>query len=546
MTEQASIHLIWLHNRQSPPNWPLGDVYTVQPTPVGVTAAVDELLVNSRDTDYCLFWEATLGVPDQVITQRTVKLPGDCWHAGLKLGTQGFPGLIDFVDPVWPLNRDPDKEIVATSWRMSLMACLVKVEVLEKLGGPDARFETLTACSLECGHRWLRNGVLMRHVPDLVNAEAVVEPSSLVDEFLFVRLRYGRMWHRWAFFRSVVTQHNFKNRYMAFNKTRTQEPWQRISNLHQLDGTEHVQPATVSVLIPTLDRYPHLFNLLEQVGKQTVSPLEIIVIDQTSHDNRKFDWPDRFPDLPLNVIWLDQAGQCSSRNTGLANANGDYILFLDDDDEIPSDLIATHLQFINEFQADASCGIAEEVGAGALPQEFRFIRNSDGFPTNNTMLRRVALADSGLFDLAYERGERADGDLGMRLYLSGKYNLLNPDASVLHLHAPRGGLRQHKARMITRGGSRVSIRQRQLLAATEAYLWLRYFSERQVNEALLIRTLATLRGAGKRWQKIARFVLMFLYLPITWQQNRKRLQVGKILKETYPKIPELNLAEEVL
>lgn len=85
------------------------------------------------------------------------------------------------------------------------------------------------------------------------------------------------------------------------------------------------------------------------------------------------------------------------------------------------------------------------------------------FPTNNSLLRLESLRRSGLFDLAYEKGERANHDLGMRLYLSGAKLLLNPAAAVVHLRAPRGGLRQHKARVVTRSSSRSSVWQRQFL-----------------------------------------------------------------------------------
>ncbi len=165
------------------------------------------------------------------------------------------------------------------------------------------------------------------------------------------------------------------------------------------------------------------------------------------------------------------------------------------------------------------------------------MRDSDVFPTNNALLRTAALADSGLFDLAYERGERADGDLGMRLYLAGKTLGLNPGASVVHLHAPRGGLRQHRARAVTRGGSRASLGQRHLLAPTEGYYWSRYFTPVQVHEALLIRTVGTLRGEGSGPRRLARALWLALRLPDTWRQNKGRLAEGRALLARFPSIP---------
>jgi hypothetical protein len=195
---------------------------------------------------------------------------------------------------------------------------------------------------------------------------------------------------------------------------------------------------------------------------------------------------------------------------------------------------------MQQYQVDASCGVAPEVGAGALPAAFTYARDSDVFPTNNSLLRRESLCGSGLFDLAYEKGERADGDLGMRLYLAGQLLVLNPNASVVHLHAPRGGLRQHGARAVTRSASRSSLWQRHLLAPTEGYLWLRYFTRRQVREAVLIRSVSTLRGEGGRGRHLLRALVMALLLPNTLRQNRARLRQGEEMLGRYPQIPTLH------
>ena len=278
---------------------------------------------------------------------------------------------------------------------------------------------------------------------------------------------------------------------------------------------------------------------MAQLEEQTIPPLEIIVIDQTDPARRQKTWPQQFSHLPLKVIWQRSPGQCTSRNAGLQIARGDNILFLDDDDEVEPDLIAKHLAFMQAHQADASCGVAVEAGAGKLPPDFTYTRASDVFPTNNSLLKRRALADSGLFDLAYEHGPRADGDLGMRLYLAGKQLILNPAASVFHHHAPQGGLRAHKARKITRASSRSSLHQRHLLSPTEGYLWSRYFQPQQVHEALLIRTLSTLQGQGSRGRRLLRLMLMLFYLPFTWLQNKRRLSQGQAALLTYPMIPTL-------
>lgn len=538
------IDLYWIETVPDPPPppWSLGRVFPVGDRPRDIAGA---LSVREPGAECVLLWDAALGPPDEANVSAVAAMPGDVWHAGLALGMAGLPHTIDFVDPVWRFNRDPDPHVVATSWRLSLRACLARSVVLERLGGPDPHFETLAAASLEMGHRWIYAGALMRHVSGLIpSGDRATEPPSLplADEIRFLRLRYGRMWTAWACWRRWRRGGDLVETIRAYRRPQLPGVSMPSRFVHDPDptppspGLDRNAPA-VSILIPTLDRYPHLFNLLAQLREQTIPPLEIIVVDQTQGDDRDPDWPKAFADLPLRVLWRDHAGQCSSRNAGLEVARGDAILFLDDDDVIEPDLIARHLSLMGRLNIDASCGVAEETGMGALPPSFRLIRESDVFPTNNTLLKSAALRASGLFDLAYDKGERADHDLGMRLYLSGAHLVLNPAAAVFHLHAPRGGLRQHKARVITRSSSRATIWRRQLLAPTEGYLWCRYYTPTQVHEALLIRTLGTLRGSHTGARRILRVVTMILLLPFTRRKNFANLTIGRQKLVDYPHIP---------
>lgn len=541
------VDLIWIESIAAPvPDWTLGITRTSGPAPRDVAEAAAR---RDPAAGALLFWDAALGAPDEAAVRAALGEPGDVWHAGLALGMGGLPRMIDFVDPVWRFNRDPAPDIIATSWRLSLGACLARAAVLDGLGGPDPHFATLAGASLELGHRWIRGGALMRHVAGLLPRASHLVPHPAVpldDEIRFLRLRYGRVWAAWACWRRGRRGGGWTETARAFRRPQAPSVVAQKTTLHEplaSSWPDAGKTPAVSVLIPTLDRYPHLFNLLAQLREQSVRPLEIVVVDQTTLERRDTRWPERFADLPLRVLWRDVAGQCSSRNAGLAEARGDAVLFLDDDDEIEPDLIARHLGFLERFSADASCGVAHEAGAGSLPAEFRLIRDSDVFPTNNSLLRLNALRGSGLFDLAYEKGERADHDLGMRLYLSGAKLLLNPAAAVVHLHAPRGGLRQHKARVVTRSSSRGSVWQRQFLAPTEAYLWSRYFGEERAHEAALIRTVSNLRGRGGKARRLARAAVMCVLLPDTWRQNKARLAAGQAMLDEYPAIPDYTPAE---
>jgi glycosyltransferase involved in cell wall biosynthesis len=524
-------------------SWPLGSVHVVDQSPRAIDAVLRDRLAASPASAW-LFWDGDLGNPSPEAIERAMRLPGDVWHAGLRLGMGGLPQGVECIQPIWMLNRDPDPAIEASSWRLSFRACLARASVLRAMGGPRADFATLAGAALETGCRWVLRGVLTRHIPWLAPAGATAAPPVLPfeDEVRFLHFCFGPLWTRWALARMALT-----------GRVRPLEAF-RAAALLGRPGSQPPAPyhsparhepapsaaPRVSVLIPTIDRYPYLRKLLPQLASQTVPPLEVIVVDQTPATRRDETLEYSAPGLPLRILRLDRSGQCTSRNAGLALCRGDAVLFLDDDDEIPADLIERHIQCLASHGADVSAGVADEAGAGPLPAHFTFTRLSDVFPTNNAMVRRQALEQSGLFDLAYDRGQRADGDLGMRLYLSGAVMVLHPGISVFHHHAPQGGLRTHKARRVTYASSRRSLIQRHLPSATEVYLAARYFSPRAMREMIAQRIAGSFAVSGGLVRKLLKLAASTFLLPATLWTVRRNYQTARAMLQRFPQIPRLN------
>jgi len=535
------INLVMLSNGKSGLSWPLGEIYQVQPNAFAVSECITKYLENSP-ADAWLFWDSNLGLPNSDLNQFLVNNSIDVWHAGLKLGMGGQPDFIDFVSPTWMLNRDPDPEIAATSWRLSLRACLIRCEVLRQLGGPRDDFLSLEAAGLELGHRYIQNGVFMRYVPGLLQTypQSPTPEIPLQDQLLFLKARYGSKWMYWAAGLALLTgRTSTKKLASALVKVKSISiPSARKVYHHKCEASERLTgKEKVSVLIPTINRYPYLRVLLGQLQKQSVAPHEILIIDQTPAQDRDAKLLDEFPDLPIKWFTLEKAGQCSSRNFGLQNAEGDFVLFLDDDDEILPDLIERHLENLRQNRCNVSNGVALEPGMNSLPDDFTFLRLSDVFPTNNSMIKKAVLKRSGLFDLAYDHGQRADGDLGMRIYLSGEKMVLNPDISILHHHAPQGGLRTHKARVDTYAQSRSSVSHFNLLTVSDLYLARRYFTDSQVRERKFINLLGTFSLHGSRWHKVAKAVVALFSLPKNLHTLNKRSKIADQWLQTYPQIP---------
>ena len=103
----------------------------------------------------------------------------------------------------------------------------------------------------------------------------------------------------------------------------------------------HRDTYTVSVVIPTLNRCHTLKRALESVYAQSRQPDEVIVVDDGSTDNTADLIQEQFPQVCF--IRQDNKGVSNARNTGLGRAEGEWIAFLDSDDEwLPNKL---ELQF---------------------------------------------------------------------------------------------------------------------------------------------------------------------------------------------------------
>lgn len=98
--------------------------------------------------------------------------------------------------------------------------------------------------------------------------------------------------------------------------------------------------ALVSIVLPVFNVEKYLDRALESVVNQTYNNLEIILVDDGSSDAspRMCDeWANR--DNRIKVFHKKNEGPGTARNTGIDNASGKYIFFLDSDDCVDVTLV---------------------------------------------------------------------------------------------------------------------------------------------------------------------------------------------------------------
>lgn len=98
----------------------------------------------------------------------------------------------------------------------------------------------------------------------------------------------------------------------------------------------------ISIVIPLYDQEAAILDCLRSLAAQTMDDFEVIVVDDGSTD-RGADLVDEFAarDGRFTLVRQDNAGVSAARNRGLAQAAGQWIGFVDPDDSVAPDYLAT-------------------------------------------------------------------------------------------------------------------------------------------------------------------------------------------------------------
>ncbi|GAB6122588.1 glycosyltransferase family 2 protein [Dysgonomonas termitidis] len=103
----------------------------------------------------------------------------------------------------------------------------------------------------------------------------------------------------------------------------------------------------VSILIPCYNSETYLQETLQSCITQQYPNIEIIIVDDGSTDKSveiAKDWVHKFDNIQLYS--QPNSGVCCARNLAFERSTGDYIVYLDSDDLISSDLISSQMELL--------------------------------------------------------------------------------------------------------------------------------------------------------------------------------------------------------
>jgi len=220
--------------------------------------------------------------------------------------------------------------------------------------------------------------------------------------------------------------------------------------------SSHREGAGVTAVIPTFNRAADLERSLGHLALQSVGPINVIVVDNSSTDAT----PEMIQRLMpawggrLSYIRREPNGPASARNTGLAATTTPYVLFLDSDIDLAGDWVERALGHlsddlslgavgglvlyafdpatVNAYGGDLGrVGLAWDVDEGcplaAVREPSVRIWINCSAMLGHTDIVRVA----GGFDERFFYGHE-DTDLGWRLSMLGRPPKVFPDLKALH------------------------------------------------------------------------------------------------------------------
>lgn len=188
---------------------------------------------------------------------------------------------------------------------------------------------------------------------------------------------------------------------------------------------EHRAPGSssprISIIIPSFNYGRFLGDAIESALGQTLSPVEVIVVDDGSQDDSR-EVARRYP---VRLIEQENAGVSAARNRGASEAKGDFLVFLDADDVLEPTYLARCWDALRTAPPNVAYAYTQMRHFGQCESlyesaPFSKQRVLEGNLVHvSALLRRGAFEGAGGFDESAKLGLE-DADLWVRLLERGQ------------------------------------------------------------------------------------------------------------------------------
>jgi glycosyltransferase involved in cell wall biosynthesis len=126
----------------------------------------------------------------------------------------------------------------------------------------------------------------------------------------------------------------------------------------------------ISIITPTYNREQLVQTTIKSIQAQTFTDWELIIVDDGSTDNTANAIQPFLQDPRISYVKKANSGQAASLNVGVSHAKGEFITFLDSDDEAYPEWLATVSHEIKEDTGIAcSCAIRKFMDGSIIEED---------------------------------------------------------------------------------------------------------------------------------------------------------------------------------
>ncbi len=180
----------------------------------------------------------------------------------------------------------------------------------------------------------------------------------------------------------------------------------------------------ISVILPTYNRSSTISRSIESVLSQTYKDFEFIVVDDFSTDDTHCVVENYSSEIKY-IRHETNRGAAAARNTGIKNSSGEYIAFIDSDDEWHPEKLERQIEIFSESSSDVGVVYTGFYKCSDNKRELGNIPTKRGYiyedqlmkdwvnPTSTTMVRSACFESVGGFNP--ELNARQDYELWIRI-----------------------------------------------------------------------------------------------------------------------------------
>lgn len=341
---------------------------------------------------------------------------------------------LKYLRPIWYFNLRSKKD-----WGYFPTA-----EQLKGIYKPDSNYLSEEGRARDLGFTAFQSGFINKSYHEGLDIWKEVN-LPVYDEYRFLRKNFHPAWVIYVLLLRLFTLHNPIKEISSFFKTYQVKRITYGKNHFEFKDYNTFESELlkrqpfISIVIPTLNRYTYLKDVLKDLESQEYKNFEVLIVDQTDPFQASFyqGW-----NLDLKYWYQPEKALWKARNEAIKLAKGDLILLYDDDSRVDSNWITEHLKVLDFFNADISSGVSLSTIGAEIPVHYNYFRWGDQLDTGNVLLKKSIFEAIGYFDIKFEKQRMGDGEFGLRAYLNGYKNISNPKAKRIHLKVSEGGLRQ--------------------------------------------------------------------------------------------------------